>query len=152
MLPAPGGGPSEAEEILAFHSPRCAHREVAELGCLVGGIPALHDTVEAFRPLVLAIALEPFRLNQAAAQRGTVCILAKGYGDCASPGIPSPSASPAFAEPPGRYLQEVGFAPDSAVEEAGFELLVPQINSSAVLTPAAMAGISLMFVFDAHLA
>jgi len=46
----------------------------------------------------------------------------------------------------------VRFASDSPVEEAGFELLVPQINSSAVLMPAAMAGISLMFVFDAHLA
>src|SRR5207244_961789 len=43
---------SEEEEVLAFHSPRCAHREVAELGCLVGGVPALHDTVEALRALL----------------------------------------------------------------------------------------------------
>src|SRR3984893_18547164 len=36
---------SEEEEVLAFHSPSCAHREVADLGRLVGGVPALHDTV-----------------------------------------------------------------------------------------------------------
>ena len=40
---------------------------------------------------------------------------------------------------------------DSLLEGAGFELLVPQINSP-VLAPDATAGISLMFVFDAHLA
>jgi hypothetical protein len=45
------------------------------------------------------------------------------------------------------------FAPDSPQEEAGFELLVPSINPARpVLTPDAMAGISVMFVFDAHLA
>jgi len=43
--------------------------------------------------------------------------------------------------------QKVRFAPDSPLEEAGFELLVPQINSSTVLTSDAMADISLMFVF-----
>jgi hypothetical protein len=31
--------------------------------------PALHDALEALRPLILAVALEPFRLDQAAAQR-----------------------------------------------------------------------------------
>ncbi len=41
-------------------------------------------------------------------------------------------------------------SPDSALEEAGFALLVPQSTRSAVLTPDAMAG-SVMFVFDAHL-
>jgi len=40
---------------------------------------------------------------------------------------------------------------DSPLEGAGFELLLPQINSP-VLAPDATAGISLMFVFDAHLA
>src|SRR5712671_4195315 len=73
----PSAEHSEEKEVLAFHSPSCAHREVAELGCLVGGVPALHDTVEALRALVLAIALEPFRLDQAAAQRrGGLLILA----------------------------------------------------------------------------
>ena len=43
------------------------------------------------------------------------------------------------------------FAVDSPLEGAGFELLLPQINSP-VLAPDATAGISLMFVFDAHLA
>jgi len=31
------------------------------------GVPALHDAVEAFRPFVLAVALEPFRLDQTTA-------------------------------------------------------------------------------------
>src|SRR5437868_12344489 len=69
---------SEEEEVLAFHAPRCAHREVAELGRLVGGVPALHDAVEALRALVLAIALEPFRLDQAAAQRGGGLLILAG--------------------------------------------------------------------------
>jgi hypothetical protein len=43
------------------------------------------------------------------------------------------------------------FVPDSAPEGTGFELLVPQINSPG-LAPDTTAGISLMFVFDAHLA
>jgi hypothetical protein len=34
-----------------------------------GGVPALHDAVEALRQFGLAEALEPFRLDQAAAQR-----------------------------------------------------------------------------------
>src|SRR5271168_2467625 len=46
-----------------------AHREIAELRGLVGGVPALDDAVEALRQVVLAIALEPFLLDQATAQR-----------------------------------------------------------------------------------
>jgi hypothetical protein len=42
--------------------------EVAELGRLVGGVPALHDVLEALEPLVLAVALEPCFLDQPAAQ------------------------------------------------------------------------------------
>ena len=38
---------TEEEEMLAAHSPSRAHREIAELGRLVGGVPALHDAVEA---------------------------------------------------------------------------------------------------------
>ena len=57
---------TEEEEVLAFHAPGRAHREIAELGRLVGGVPALHDAVEALRPVLLAVALEPFRLDQAA--------------------------------------------------------------------------------------
>src|SRR5438105_12306663 len=37
---------TEEEEVLAFHSPGRAHREVAELGGLVGSVPALHDPIE----------------------------------------------------------------------------------------------------------
>src|SRR5215469_18497547 len=38
---------TEEEEVLAFDTPCRAHREIAELGRLVGGVPALHDAVEA---------------------------------------------------------------------------------------------------------
>jgi hypothetical protein len=41
-------------ELLAVHTPGRTDAEVAELGRLVGGVPALHDTLEALRPLVLA--------------------------------------------------------------------------------------------------
>src|SRR3954453_17942281 len=67
----------EQEELLVLHSPGRAHREIAELGRLVGGVPALHDAVEALRQFALAIALEPFRLDQTTAQRrGGLLILA----------------------------------------------------------------------------
>ena len=48
--------------------PARAHAEIAELGRLVGGVPALHDALEALGPLVLAVALEPCFLDQPAAQ------------------------------------------------------------------------------------
>src|SRR5439155_24511512 len=68
---------SEQKEVLASDAPSRAYREIAELGRLVGGVPALHNAVETLRPLLLAIALEPFRLDQAAAQRcGGLLILA----------------------------------------------------------------------------
>src|SRR5438105_8415546 len=50
---------TEEEEVLVLHSPGCAHREIAELGRLVGGVPALHDAVEALREFVIAVAFEP---------------------------------------------------------------------------------------------
>src|SRR6516165_8287015 len=51
----------------------------------------------------------------------------------------------------GSTAEESMVCTDSPLEGAGFELLLPQINSP-VLAPDATAGISLMFVFDAHLA
>src|SRR5438128_3168922 len=60
------------------HAPSCAHREIAELGRLVGGVPALHDAVEPLRPFVLAIALEPFGLDHPAAQRGRGLLILSG--------------------------------------------------------------------------
>src|SRR6516162_4225121 len=72
--------PQQAKQIklLAADTPGCTDTEVAELGRLVGGVPALHDAVEALRPVVLAIALEPLGLHQAAPQRrGGLLILAR---------------------------------------------------------------------------
>src|SRR5271155_4045419 len=67
---------TEEEEVLAAHSPSRAHREIAEFRRLVGGVPALHDAVEALRSLALAVALEPFGFHHAAAQwRGRLLIL-----------------------------------------------------------------------------
>src|SRR5271168_242580 len=60
---------TEEEEVLAVCSPSRAHREIAELARLVGGVPALDDAVEALGQVVLSIALEPFLLDQATAQR-----------------------------------------------------------------------------------
>ena len=37
--------------------------EVAEFGRLVGSVPALHDALEAFRPVLLAVTPEPFGLD-----------------------------------------------------------------------------------------
>src|SRR5204863_9159374 len=51
--------------------------EVAQLGRLVGGIPALHDALKALRPLVLAVTLEPCFFDHPAAQGcGGLLILA----------------------------------------------------------------------------
>jgi len=41
----------------------------SELACLVGGVPALHDPVELFGPLVCPVSREPCRLHHAAALR-----------------------------------------------------------------------------------
>src|SRR5580704_12105508 len=49
----------EEKEVLAFDAPSRADTEIAELGGLVGGIPTLHDPLEAIGPFVVAIALEP---------------------------------------------------------------------------------------------
>ena len=46
---------------------------------------------------------------------------------------------PAGASAP-TMIQEIGFASDSPLKEVGFELLVLQSSSSAVLTPDARAG------------
>src|SRR6266446_10106061 len=56
-------------EVLAGDAPARADAEIAELGRLVGGVPALHDAVEALRPLVRRISPEPCRLDHAAALR-----------------------------------------------------------------------------------
>ena len=69
---------TEEEEVLASHSPSCAHREIAELGGLVGGVPALHDAVEALRQLVRPVAFEPFGFDQAAAQWGGGLLILAG--------------------------------------------------------------------------
>jgi hypothetical protein len=52
-------------------TPQVVHTEKSLSSvALVGGVPALHDAVEALRQFVLAIALEPFRLDQAANMNG----------------------------------------------------------------------------------
>src|SRR5439155_7074386 len=64
-------------EVLALDPPARADAEIAELGRLVGGVPALHDAVEPVGPLVRRIAPEPRRLDHAAAQRrGGLLVLA----------------------------------------------------------------------------
>ena len=63
---------------MPLHAPGRAHREIAELGRLVGGVPALHDAVETLRPIFLAVTLEPFRLDQSAAQRGRRLLILAG--------------------------------------------------------------------------
>src|ERR1700730_10359036 len=50
---------AEQEEVLAFDPPSRADAEIAELGRLVGGVPALHAALETLRLFILAIALEP---------------------------------------------------------------------------------------------
>jgi hypothetical protein len=50
----PSAEHSEEKQVLASHSPSRAHGEIAELGRLVGGVPALHDAVEALRSFVLS--------------------------------------------------------------------------------------------------
>src|SRR5207245_6532808 len=57
------------KELLLSHSPGRAHREIAELGRLVGGVPALYDAVEALRPVLLTVALKPICLDQTATER-----------------------------------------------------------------------------------
>src|SRR5262249_11919280 len=61
---------TDEKQVLAVDTPGRAYREIAELGGLVGGIPALHDAVETLRLIAVAIAFEPFGLDQTAAQRG----------------------------------------------------------------------------------
>src|SRR6202047_4615781 len=53
----------------------------------VGGVPALHDAVETLRQFILAIALEPDRLDQAAAQRGGGLLILAG-GAVFAAGLP----------------------------------------------------------------
>src|SRR6266446_1752837 len=68
----------EQKEILASDPPGRADTEVAELGRLVGGVPALDDAVEALRPFVLTVALEPLHLDQTAAQGGGRLLILAG--------------------------------------------------------------------------
>jgi hypothetical protein len=52
------------------HAPARAHAEIAELGRLVGGVPALHDALEGGGQLFRQVTPEPGRLDETAAQRG----------------------------------------------------------------------------------
>src|ERR1700736_6679115 len=54
-------------EVLAGNAPARAHAEIAELGRLVGGAPALRDAVEEGGPLARRVSPEPRRLDHAAA-------------------------------------------------------------------------------------
>ena len=64
-------------EVIAGNAPGRADAEIAELGRLVGGVPALHDAVEMLRHSTRRVVLEPGRLDQAAAQwRGGLLVLA----------------------------------------------------------------------------
>src|ERR1700736_1938967 len=56
-------------EVLAGNPPARAHAEIAELGRLVGGVPALHDAVEEGGPLARRVSPEPRRFDHAAALR-----------------------------------------------------------------------------------
>src|SRR5215471_1553948 len=60
---------TDEKEVLTFNSPGRAHREIAELGRLIGGIPTLHDALETLRQIVFCVALKPLRLDQPAAER-----------------------------------------------------------------------------------
>ena len=51
-------------------NPQVVHTEKSLSSVTLLGVPALHDAVEALGEFGLAVALEPFRLDQAAAQRG----------------------------------------------------------------------------------
>jgi hypothetical protein len=58
--------------------PASAHAEIAELGRLVGGVPALQDALEGGGQLVRRIAPEPGRLDEAAAQWGGCLLVLAG--------------------------------------------------------------------------
>src|SRR5258707_15640843 len=51
------------KEILVSYSQVVHTEKIAELGRFVGGIPALHNAVEARGQFVLATAFEPFGLD-----------------------------------------------------------------------------------------
>src|SRR5271169_1557468 len=55
-------------KLLALDPPAGADAEIAELGRLVGGVPALHDAVEGLRQFSRRVMLEPRRLDETAAQ------------------------------------------------------------------------------------
>jgi hypothetical protein len=67
----------EQIEVLALDPPARAHAEIAELGRVVGGVPALHDAGEFVGPFVRRVAVEPCGLDHAAAlRRGHLLVLA----------------------------------------------------------------------------
>src|SRR5882762_7776306 len=99
-------------KVLAPHTPGRTDAEVAELGRLVGGVPALHDVLEALRPLVLAVALEPCFLDQPAAQgcRGLLIltseiVLADRPSDVLESGERLARGVQRLAVPPGEALR-----------------------------------------------
>jgi hypothetical protein len=64
-------------EVIAGNAPGRADAEIAELGRLVGGVPALHDALELLRQRARLAVPEPGRFDQAAAQwRGGLLVLA----------------------------------------------------------------------------
>jgi hypothetical protein len=60
-------------EVLARHTPARAHAEIAELGRLVRGVPALHDALERRGQFVGPVAPEPDRPDEAAANGASAC-------------------------------------------------------------------------------
>src|SRR5207249_12091953 len=99
-------------KVLASDTPGRADAEVAELGRLVGGIPALHDVLEALGPLVLAVTLEPCFLDQPAAQgcRGLLIlaseiVLADGAADVREGGERLARGVQRLAVPPGEAVR-----------------------------------------------
>jgi hypothetical protein len=58
-------------------SPAGAHAEIAELGSLIGGVPAPHDAIKLLRPFVWRVTREPCRPDEPAAlRRGHLLVLA----------------------------------------------------------------------------
>jgi TPR repeat protein len=67
-------------EVLAANAPTRAHAEIAELGRLVGGVPALHDAVEEGEPLFAVMLLKGQGTPQNVEQAFRLCREAAEYG------------------------------------------------------------------------
>ena len=64
--------------ILALDPRAGAHAEIAELGSLVGGVPALHDAIKLLRPFVWRVTPEPSRPDEPAALRRRYLLVLAG--------------------------------------------------------------------------